>query len=101
MKKRWVEELRITKVKQCKNFLHCADGSMDVLGVLCDIEIDGDWTLIQTTSGKSVYSIHHYHDELPIGLSGDLGDLNEYIISELNDVGLSFKELANYIEKRF
>lgn len=96
----WVEALRSGKYQQAKNRLRVANGFC-CLGVACDISGLGEW------SGSGFYL---YEDDklLPIevrnwlGLSGCMGgygqgDKRAYL-SDQNDEGMSFSEIADIIE---
>ena len=114
IKDKWLKALRSGDYKQAKSVLKDDDGCMCCLGVLCDItqkETGGKWTKQDFIAGGEG------HDEtipteacniLGITHKGKLkksyqtkhGDLADHL-TILNDSGLSFKQIANIIEKNF
>ena len=114
--KRWVKALRSGKYKQAESTLRDLSNRMCCLGVLCDVtkkETGGDW-LTRGRFGKSrciadgsllppfVQKILNISSEgkLKEHHIGGYGS-KHYTLSGLNDSGLSFKQIANIIEKNF
>ena len=97
MKKRWVAALRSGDYQQTQNRLHALDGSMCCLGVLCDIEIDGDWEIL----GHG-YNIKGRSGGLPKSLQrqGRLSMDEHGTLTYLNDAkAKNFAEIADFIEE--
>ena len=105
VKKRWLKAIRSGEFSQCKGVLHSKnDGGFCCLGVLCDIEIDGEWDdsvhddmwyLYPDDGSKSlgyVPSAAHY---AKWGLSTSQAQQ----LVGMNDGGESFEFIANWIEK--
>lgn len=101
IKKQWIEALRSGEYKQGKNYLRNIENNFCCLGVLTDLyckEKNEEWELIEKT---------YYFDVSKVFLSekveGWSGLQNEYSIGTLmtmNDSGKTFKEIADYIEKK-
>ena len=106
IKKRWIKALRSGEYEQGRGQL-CKDNKFCCLGVLYDIEHDGDWiydplgreivvdgdTYIDgcwTTDGGNPFS---YGQNLGIGISTLATLIN------MNDEDSSFSKIANWIEK--
>lgn len=104
----WVAALRSGNYKQGINRLRNENNEFCCLGVLCDISEKGKWASLNHfpfyTDGNDWSSF-----SLPEGIriwaeisvknpSVKVG-LDEYTLSHLNDGGISFEEIANYIEK--
>ncbi len=53
-KKQWIAALRSGEYKQGFGAMHRDDGTFCPLGVLCDIEIDGDW---EEVDRPTIYSL--------------------------------------------
>ena len=112
IKKRWVDALRSGKYKQCTGALHKTDGGFCVLGVLCDLYDSNLWT--QAPCNDIYYDFSKWgHSYLPkkviqwadigsivyCGPQVDFNDSKQYL-SDLNDRGLSFVELADIIDQQ-
>jgi len=123
---RWVKALRSGKYKQGIGYLN-KDNKFCCLGVLCDLATKSKSINIQTkfdTNTKSIYNeniisdhrIFCYYDKelalLPQKVKEWAGMRNingvfesnnktEYCLTELNDNGKSFKQIANIIEKNY
>jgi len=115
IKKKWLKALRSKEYKQTTQRLkHTNDKTgkvcFCVLGVLCDLyikDVEGRWVSGCTTN-KAIKSVGNLNGTLPIpvykwaGLPDDNPNLDGSYIACLNDDdGLSFKKLANLIEKEF
>ena len=102
IKKRWIEALRSGKYKQADGRLH--DGKkFCCLGVLYDVEFDGDWILIDDADAWSVLSDYmiednssHLSDTFREGC-GISEDTQSTLIT-MNDEGKSFEAIATWIE---
>lgn len=121
--KKWVENLRSGKFEQGKAALRSNDNKYCCLGVLCETikeEMGISW---QSNANGFGYYFDDRYDILPYsvvnycGIPGSTGDLKiEYItdeindsggheaytsLTELNDHGLSFLDIANIIEHEY
>jgi hypothetical protein len=92
-KRKWLKALRSGKYEQAKGSLK-KDGGYCCLGVLRDVinpnSRAGDEYLCKTHS--LLVGLPHE------GSSNEVG--TQYDLAAMNDAGKSFKEIANYIEKR-
>lgn len=98
-KAKWIEALRSGKYKQGRGALRNGD-TFCCLGVLCDISGVAKWDV--TRYDGELYmppkSVREWAglDGYPVYLDGPTGD----DVSHLNDqMGLSFEEIADLIEK--
>ena len=114
IKKKWLEALRSGKYQQGTGFLQ-KEGRYCCLGVLCDLfaeddDCDGEW--VQAATGAMKFKPSGdpgRHDFLPVPVSewADLehGPYDPIIgegddtLSQLNDHGKTFKEIADVIEE--
>jgi hypothetical protein len=99
--KRWVRELRSGRWSQAAGVLRSEDGRHCCLGVACAMSRLGFW------DGGGAYWVDDYGSELflprPVqqwlGLADEGGAFNgDFSLSELNDSGHSFEQIANIIE---
>ncbi len=100
-KKRWVTALRSGDYKQGFDAMLADDGTFCPLGVLCDIEIDGDWEPDDRAPGL-LWKIHGAFMFPPVGLRMRLGLISSAMnmVSRLNDAAkLSFPQIADHIER--
>ena len=110
IKGRWVKALRSCEYKQVQGVLHDGVGFC-CLGVLCDVEIDGDWRFMESDGiVKDCWAIvkkDHMEDMDYEGVSDltsafkdkcGLEDYNEGTMIDMNDEGISFDEIADWIE---
>lgn len=106
--KLWVDALRSGKYKQGKHVLRTRENSFCCLGVLCEVAINNGCSI-------KVYNNNFYY--LYNGVNGILPDKvmkwaemnsstgkyrpnqNENNLTDLNDSGKSFEEIANVIER--
>ena len=120
--KQWVEALRSDRYKQTAALLRTATGFC-CLGVLCDISGVGGWVGKEYANGDNEvvtqweyltahdggatilpYSIQNYG-----GMASDNGETvtetglnaNALSLAEMNDNGMSFAEIADYIEQNW
>jgi hypothetical protein len=113
IKKAWVKALRSGEYKQGKNFLCMTDEGVDrycCLGVLADECLDGEWREFPENAGDRTKLIWFYNDGRGVEssqffnkiLTSDL-DIKEEnwmdILSDMNDSGKTFNEIADWIEK--
>lgn len=99
---KWVKALRSGDYKQGKTHLRYGD-CYDVLGVLCDLwgkDSGVDWDDIE---GSLIYEFLEETEFIPSGIirDFDICTSNEEILSNMNDSGKSFEELADYIEENY
>lgn len=96
MKVRWIEALRSGKYAQGKTNLRDAADNFCCLGVLCDLYDPNHWEPSEYAyrySGHSAMLPENIH--AAINLDFDAGDT----LMQMNDLGDSFNEIADYIEK--
>ena len=102
IKAKWLEALRSGKYEQGTSYLRDGE-SYCCLGVLCEISGLNDWVPTEALA-------FHYNaslTSLPVNVMGWSGlKSGDPLISEigrtlgaLNDIGRSFEEIADYIEK--
>jgi hypothetical protein len=106
---KWVAALRSGKYKQGKGLLRDRHNNYCCLGVLCEI--------LDTPHSLGAYSGYYYYQDetqtayatiLPktvqsrAGMVSDRGDLPGMSpLSELNDIGTPFTEIADIIEREY
>jgi len=97
MKKRWVKALRRGNYKQQTGVLQNQLGYC-CLGVLADIETDGDWVW---NVGEQAWEISGQTDTLNTGLlnKAKISDETQGDLINMNDGGESFDEIADWIEE--
>jgi len=107
VKRRWIAALRSGKYRQGEGCL-CATAKgrtrFCCLGVLANEELDAEW-VFSNDPYNPTWSLHYKGDEddglLPkdarreLGLSAD----QEQDLSDMNDEGKSFREIADWIEE--
>jgi hypothetical protein len=109
IKKRWVEALRSGKYKQGKHSLARGE-NFCCLGVLCELATkEGVVKRERLGNGFIYYNSCHSHLPWPVCTWGELQEVNPSIpassqttkttLSELNDTGSTFSEIADLIEK--
>lgn len=109
---KWVKALRSGKYKQTKEFLHDQNGFC-CLGVACEVYNQEMKRLhkkqLETKLNNNTYetvSYNNYDTILPpkvrawLNLSSKTGTYNDGDLSEMNDRGLTFKQIANVIERQ-
>lgn len=87
-KAKWIAALRGGKYKQAQGALRAAHGFC-CLGVLCDVIAPEEWD-------GGVFRAQEVF--LPEPLSNDIGG-KDIDLAEMNDSGLSFAEIADWIEE--
>lgn len=99
---KWVKALRSGKYKQGKHQLRDSDNNYCCLGVLCEIsgkKYDGEDLFepheVASFAGFKDLGTHY----LKKGYKTRQGKAHSLV--ELNDWGLSFKQIANIIEKNY
>lgn len=101
VKEKWVEALRSGKYEQGQGYLRRADDSMCCLGVLCDLVEPDRWLATFRFSGALS---HRRADASSLPTVDfldmvDLGEENARHLAVMNDLGVTFAEIARYIEK--
>jgi len=105
--KKWVKALRSGAYQQGTSQLVDENDNFCCLGVLCNLAVDegiGEWV---RGSGGWVFKTEGDVDDqvLPLevrlwaGMSSTAGEIKDDCLTELNDTGKSFKEIASIIEK--
>jgi hypothetical protein len=97
----WLSALRSKRYKQGRRSLS-RNGRFCVLGVLCDVL---ELPYVKVCENGSRYYFG-WHDVLPkqaqesVGLNTVKGDFCGGCLTQLNDSGMSFEELADFIESK-
>lgn len=108
-KEKWLEALRSGKYKQGKNHLQDNDNNFCCLGVLCDIYDPSKWEKIFNVADAYTYN-RESSSILPENIAYILGigrfgyyveEGTLFSLTELNDQGSTFSEIADVIEKHF
>lgn len=105
IKKMWIEALRSVEYKQGQDWLRTAGNEYCCIGVLCDLHakaVGGAWKEPGSARG---FLYEGKRNWLPARVM-EWAVLDEYdartgpaFLISLNDSGLPFPEIANYIEK--
>ena len=110
VKERWIAAL--AEYKQGRGKLY--DGErFCCLGVLCDIELDADWEYIEVFTNWNLESVSAWSIRDPDAPSSTASGALPYFFREsvgisvgqqqhltnMNDIGKSFKQIAAWIEK--
>ena len=100
LKARWVEALRSGKYKQGRGVLRSLNDEFCCLGVLCDVA-GVEW-VPSSNSGECAYAAIFEGDDsvlmLPRELGRRLASPHQVDLSNRNDKGASFADIADYIE---
>lgn len=105
LKTKWVEALRSGEYTQGKHRLRTKDNDFCCLGVLCDIVDPSGWEMSVLSD---CYEYENYVGTLPMAFAQDIdfplvvqkGMTNfEAILQNMNDSGVPFSEIADYIEE--
>ena len=100
IKKKWVNALVSGKYKQGTNRLRTGD-SYCCLGVLCDIIDSSRWDITYINNAE-YFTYAGWVGYLPkdtLKLSELIGDDTHYLTRLNDELGYSFKEIANWIEE--
>lgn len=98
IKQKWIEALRSGKYKQTTCWLR-RDTKFCCLGVFADVATPTEWslpsngTLLWEVGGDNALQYPEYWDRF--GVTYSIAEK----LSELNDNGKSFSEIADYIER--
>src|SRR3974390_3231732 len=93
-KAKWVKALRGRKFKQGTGYLYRKDKHC-CLGVLCEVNKEIAEAVYDWKSYRSFLVINEHDDEHDVGLPFSI----QSKLAKMNDDGLSFKAIADYIEK--
>lgn len=106
---KWVAALRSGKYEQAKGTLKSINqGGFCCLGVLCDITALGRWEMdseghgLQYNTGDSFESailpvlVMNY-----VEMNNAAGEVGDTALTEMNDTGMKFPEIADYIERNW
>lgn len=93
-KQKWIEALRSGKYEQGKACLKTEDSKFCCLGVACDITNPNGW---YKEDGKTYFNGGHkaYAPEYIVSYR----NIDQDELASMNDRGISFSEIADYIEK--
>ena len=103
IKKRWVDALRSGQYKQGQNRLKSGD-RFCCLGVLCDlsrIDLGENWDNEDNFNFKSGELPQNVMEWAGLSDARGLYSFTSPSLTELNDTGVSFVEIAGIIEKEF
>lgn len=104
IKKIWVDALRSGKYEQGQTYLKNVEGKYCCLGVLAEV------AEFEKTSLVSNVAVPHFDDMAAVGIVGCLGKLQKPLVyantaceflTDLNDNGMPFSEIADVIEEQF
>jgi hypothetical protein len=98
IKTKWVDALRSGNYSQGKEVLRSKDNNFCCLGVLCDIVDSSRWV---ARVSNDCYAYDGCHAILPRNIVRATGfpDHHTSILTDMNDSGVPFSEIANYIEQ--
>jgi desulfoferrodoxin (superoxide reductase-like protein) len=96
----WVDTLRNSDIKQATGVLGLQNGARCCLGVLCDIAVEhGIIDPPNVDEHYIKYGTAFYHLPITVANWVKIADYAEQKLEFQNDeVGMSFKEIADYIE---
>lgn len=103
-KAKWLAALRSGKYEQGRERLRSHDNKFCCLGVLADLARPTDWdedpTVFSAIDGSSSYQINGCWSYLPNEIASVTGlpDAHQKKLTHMNDCGLSFSKIADWIE---
>ena len=105
---KWMLALKSNKYKQGKKYLH-RDDTYCALGVLCDLSKEGEWVKDSISDGVYSYKVDKHNpvtfppDEVMTwsGMRKEDADLLTAFVSQLNDKGKTFAEIAEALEAMY
>jgi hypothetical protein len=112
---KWIDRLRNGNIPQTSDALGTKDGERCCLGVLCDIAVE-DGIIAKPTEfdGEPALKYADHWSILPdavmqwAGMASDTGSLrntdsvySDKELTELNDTGMPFSEIADVIESNY
>lgn len=89
IKQEWITALRSGKYKQTRGSLKDSEGYC-CLGVLCELSPFEDWA----DGGYLSHDVRNWAE-----LDNDNPQAGDNVLSQINDFGISFNEIADLIEK--
>jgi len=98
-KQKWLEALRGGQYKQGKNVLRTAQDEFCCLGVLCDVVSPDGWEADGSLEGGFLHGDRKGFLSMGVKLATSFPELHEVKLSNMNDEGKSFAEIANWIEE--
>lgn len=102
-KVKWVDALRSGKYEQGRFSLRTVDDMFCCLGVLCDLVDPGDWRMDGSSAIDGIYTHGGgCHSGVPSRSVTEQVELNRVALDDLtnmNDRGRTFSEIADYIEE--
>ncbi len=98
-KAKWLEKLRDKSYKQGVGYLRNSKDEFCCLGVACDIYDPNKWFKDEDGS-NSLYNYVSFSGTLPPELRASigLGVGDQFTLSNMNDMGKTFEEIADWIE---
>jgi len=101
IKKKWVDALRSGDYTQGKEVLRSKDDEFCCLGVLCDIVDPSRWVFARGSADDDCYGYEGCYTILPIDIARGTGISDEHkgTLIDMNDTGVPFSEIADYIEQ--
>lgn len=93
-KRKWVEVLRSGKYKQGLGRLRTVDNCYCCLGVLCDLIDPTGW------EGYGDYKWRESKDDVPEKTADEISLGSQHCLIEMNDGGLPFAAIADWIEEK-
>ncbi len=114
VKQRWLQALRSGKIKQARGKLRKKDNSMCCLGVLCNLHAESHPKIAAKQTKKTSYMGDSSLPPVEVlkwafknwdtqgGHVGvEIPGADGIALAEKNDIGASFKQIADIIEKHF
>lgn len=98
LKQKWLEALRSGRYRQGKNVLRTSQDEFCCLGVLCDIVSPNGWLVDAGQGGGFLHGDRKGFLSMAVKLATAFPELYEVTLSNMNDDGKSFAEIANWIE---
>jgi hypothetical protein len=103
VKEKWIAALRSGKYRQDLAFLHPFPDGFCCLGVLCDVVNNGRWRAVGNDEFFSYRGPQNYESScvVPCDLADELEltSAQQQKLSRMNDDGVSFEVIADYIER--
>jgi hypothetical protein len=105
LKRQWIDALRSGKYQQGKKALRTDENKFCCLGVLCDISGKGEWRYEEPIPdapkrSRWAYVIDGFVSRDLLPHAPTFGIVYETVLSEMNDEGHTFEEIADYIQYR-
>lgn len=115
LKQKWVDELRSGKYEQGRRCLKSTQGKYCCLGVLCEISDVGEFDPNDTMQIHTELTYTPVAEGMAFKYEGESGvgvpplrfldhigfvSLEVYELAKMNDAGVSFDKIADYIEEK-